>query len=83
MITASPELTVVNCYQPDCTLFRVTLAHTSKMKFEKQVLDRYGPAQIGFDRLSQRSHRSLWAGFRHPTTKLVSPAAHERWSIGL
>ena len=29
---------------------KVTLAHTSKLKFEKQVLDRYGPAQVGFDR---------------------------------
>ncbi len=63
---------------PSLPLFKVTLAHTSKMKFEKQVLDRYGPAQVGFDRLSQRSHRLLWAGFRHPTTKLVSPAAHAR-----
>ena len=35
------------------TTVKVTLAaYLHKMKFEKQVLDRCGPAQVGFDRNS-------------------------------
>jgi hypothetical protein len=41
------------------------------MKFEKQVLDRHGPAQVGFD--CHAGGLTVYCGVaRHPTTKLVS-----------
>lgn len=47
------------------------------MKFEEQVLNRYGPAQVGFGLLPESSP-FMWSGINPPTTKFVSPAAHAR-----
>ena len=55
---------------PSLPLFKVTLAaYLHKMKFEEQVLDRHGPAQVGF---SRRSDLTVYNEAAFATSRLSS-----------
>ena len=66
-----------------CHIYSDTSCLPPFLKFGEQVLNQYGPAQVGFSCHSWQLHRLLSAVFRSQTTKFASPAARARSGLGI